>query len=62
MKNSYKEINNDYLCYVDNLLKKKPKKSKHKAKPQKALKERNQTILNANDNIYHKFLNYEFKG
>ena len=62
MKKSFRHLHNDYLGYVDNLLKKNPKKSKYKAKPSKALKEKNQTILNANDNIYHKFLNYEFKG
>lgn len=62
MKNSYKEINNDYLGYVDSLLKKKPKKRFKNIKPQKSLKERNQTMVNEVDNTYDKFLNYEFKG
>ena len=61
MKKSYRHLNNDYLAYVDNLLKKKPKKRFKNIKPQKTLKQRNQTIENGNDNIYHKFLNYEPK-
>ena len=43
-------------------LKKKPKKRFKNIKPQKSLKERNQTMVNEVDNTYHKFLNYEFKG
>jgi hypothetical protein len=62
MKKSYCHLDKDYFAYVDNLLKKKPKKRFKNIKPQKSLKERNQTMVNEVDNTYHKFLNYEFKG
>lgn len=62
MKKSFCYLDKDYLSYVDNLLKKKPKKRFKNIKPQKPLKERNQTMVNEIDNTYHKFLNYEFKG
>ena len=62
MKKSYCHLDKDYLSYVDNLLKKKPKKRFKNIKPQKSLTERNQTMVNEVDNTYHKFLNYEFKG
>jgi len=61
-KKSFSYLNKDYLSYVDNLLKKKPKKSEHKATPQKVLKQKNQRLSEKNDNVYHKFMNYEFIG
>lgn len=56
MKKSYKSIDKDYLDYVDNLLKKKPKKSEYKGKANQTLKNKNNNLDFANDKYAEKEL------
>jgi len=62
MRKSYKANDKDYLDYVDNLVSKKPKKSKYKAKSNQTLKNKNNNIYKScsDEATYRNLMKYEF--